>query len=44
MTPGEEQLRITSDKLIDESHPSNIVRTKNDGSKRAREVSNDLNA
>ena len=41
MKPKEKQLRISSSELFHEPHPSNIVDTKNGGSKRAREVSNE---
>ncbi|TYK20927.1 uncharacterized protein E5676_scaffold284G00720 [Cucumis melo var. makuwa] len=41
MTPEEEQLKITSSELFEKPRPSNIVHTKNGGSKRARELSYD---
>ncbi|KAL0559015.1 hypothetical protein IC582_003604 [Cucumis melo] len=41
MTPEEEQLRITSGELFENLHSSTIVQSKNGGSKRVREVSND---
>ncbi|KAA0061191.1 Ulp1-like peptidase [Cucumis melo var. makuwa] len=41
MTPEEEQLKIASGELFKNLRPSTIVQSKNDGSKRGREVVND---
>ncbi|TYK02424.1 Ulp1-like peptidase [Cucumis melo var. makuwa] len=41
MTPQEEQLKIASSELFENLCPSTIVQSKNDGSKRGREVVND---
>ncbi|KAA0041193.1 uncharacterized protein E6C27_scaffold128G001400 [Cucumis melo var. makuwa] len=41
MTPQEEQLKIASSELFEILCPSTIVQSKNDGSKRGREVVND---
>ncbi|KAA0049481.1 uncharacterized protein E5676_scaffold209G00890 [Cucumis melo var. makuwa] len=41
MTPEKEQLKIVSGELFENLRPSTIVQSKNDGSKRGREVGND---